>query len=151
MSRLPRQTVTPSTAKKMPHHYTINEANSMLPEVTRLLQSMQGDGRQLEMLRTRVSEMKQNTRGNGYHSPGEEVTLAQAIKQVEESLQKSLQQFMDWEIQVKDLNIGLIDFPALLDGRTVFLCWQLGEPRVGYWHETSTGYASRQPLDDRFL
>ncbi len=138
-------------AKKMPHHYTIAQANSMLQELTRLIQSMQVDSRQREMLRSRASEMKGNTRGNGYHSPGEEVTLAQATKQVEESLQKSVQQFVDWGIELKDLNIGLVDFPALLDGRTVFLCWQLGESTVGFWHETSTGYASREPLDDRFL
>lgn len=123
----------------------------MLPELTRLIHSMQADGRQLDMLRSRAAEMKGTTSGNGYHSPGEEVTLSQATKQVEGSLQKSVQQFADWEIELKDLNVGLVDFPALLADRTVFLCWQLGEPSVGFWHETDTGYASRAPLDDRFL
>lgn len=123
----------------------------MIPRITILIQSVQADGRQLEMLRARTSEMKSNTGGNGYHSPGEEVSLAQATKQVEQSLQRIIVQFSDWEIELKDLNSGLVDFPALLEERTVFLCWQLGEPEVAYWHETTTGYSSRAPIDGRFL
>jgi len=48
--------------------------------------------------------------------------------------------------QLKDLDSGLIDFPTVWEGREVFLCWKLGEPRVEYWHEVDAGFAGRQPL-----
>ncbi len=49
---------------------------------------------------------------------------------------------------VKDLDEGLVDFPSLLDGREVYLCWKLGEQRIGYWHGIDEGFAGRKPLDD---
>jgi hypothetical protein len=49
--------------------------------------------------------------------------------------------------EVKDLDLGLIDFRAQKDGRVVYLCWKLGEERVEWWHELNTGYASRERLD----
>jgi hypothetical protein len=49
-------------------------------------------------------------------------------------------------IQLKDRRIGLVDFPSELDGRRMFLCWQLGEPSVQFWHEVDSGFAGRQPL-----
>ncbi len=51
-------------------------------------------------------------------------------------------------ITVKDLDMGLIDFPCLRDGREVYLCWKLGEPGIDWWHEIDAGYAGRQPLED---
>ena len=48
---------------------------------------------------------------------------------------------------VKDIDLGLIDFPATRDGEPVYLCWKAGEPAVGYWHGTDEGFASRKPLD----
>jgi hypothetical protein len=49
--------------------------------------------------------------------------------------------------ELKDFRVGLIDFPALLDGREVCLCWQLGEDDITYWHETTDGFAGRRPID----
>ena len=51
---------------------------------------------------------------------------------------------------VKDLDIGLIDFPAMLGEQQVFLCWKLGEPRIEYWHGVHEGFAGRKPIDDEF-
>ena len=50
-------------------------------------------------------------------------------------------------IVVRDIDRGLIDFPAIIEGREVYLCWQLGEEEVGYWHELDAGFDGRQPLD----
>jgi len=50
--------------------------------------------------------------------------------------------------QLKDMEMGLIDFPAIRDGREVYLCWKLGEEQIGYWHDVEAGYAGRQPLED---
>ncbi len=53
-------------------------------------------------------------------------------------------------VQVKDLDIGLLDFPCLLEGETVLLCWKRGEPRIEFWHRIEDGFAGRQPIDARF-
>jgi hypothetical protein len=49
-------------------------------------------------------------------------------------------------ITLRDIQRGLIDFPALVGGRQVWLCWELGESEVGFWHELDTGFGSRKPL-----
>jgi hypothetical protein len=49
-------------------------------------------------------------------------------------------------VELKDLELGLVDFPAERDGRRVFLCWQYGEPEVAYWHGTDEGFAGRKPI-----
>jgi hypothetical protein len=51
-------------------------------------------------------------------------------------------------VLVKDLDLGLCDFPHMRDGRVVFLCWKLGEREIKWWHETTTGYQDRCPLED---
>ena len=52
-------------------------------------------------------------------------------------------------VQVKDLDIGLLDFPCHVDGHTVLLCWKLGENGITHWHGVSEGFAGRKPIDDR--
>jgi hypothetical protein len=53
-------------------------------------------------------------------------------------------------VQVKDLETGLLDFPAILDGETVLLCWKMGESRIEFWHTIESGFRGRLPLGDRF-
>ena len=50
-------------------------------------------------------------------------------------------------IELKDPNVGLIDFPAMLEGRVVYLCWRLGEGEISHWHELESGFAGRQPVE----
>ena len=52
-------------------------------------------------------------------------------------------------VQVKDLDIGLLDFPCVVDGETVLLCWKLGEKGITHWHGASEGFAGRKPIDER--
>ncbi len=58
-----------------------------------------------------------------------------------------LVELQDAGIMLRDLDRGLVDFPALRNGREVYLCWEVGEDRVGFWHELDTGFAARRPLD----
>jgi hypothetical protein len=53
-------------------------------------------------------------------------------------------------VQVKDLEQGLLDFPCVMEGKTVLLCWRLGEKEIGFWHTIEDGFAGRKPLDARF-
>ena len=52
-------------------------------------------------------------------------------------------------VQVKDIDIGLLDFPCEVDGRTILLCWKLGEKSITHWHGTDEGFAGRKPIDER--
>jgi hypothetical protein len=52
-------------------------------------------------------------------------------------------------VQVKDLDIGLLDFPCIVDRQTVLLCWKLGEKKITHWHGTTEGFAGRKPIDER--
>jgi hypothetical protein len=58
-----------------------------------------------------------------------------------------LHQLQDMNIEVKDLSLGLIDFPALKNGRVIFLCWKYNEDIIQFWHEIEAGFAGRQPID----
>jgi hypothetical protein len=64
-----------------------------------------------------------------------------------ELISEHLQEIQEMGVLVKDLDIGLCDFPHMMDGRIVYLCWKLGETQVQWWHEVNSGYSGRQPLE----
>jgi hypothetical protein len=132
----------------MPKYYTLQEANLILPQLAELLGQLQALGRQKGMVDGRVSEVTTKVRGNGHHNPIEDPMVVQASQALAEALRAGFQQLDEWGIELKDLSTGLVDFMALREGREVYLCWRLGEPEVSYWHELSTGFAGRLPVDE---
>jgi hypothetical protein len=52
-------------------------------------------------------------------------------------------------VQVKDLDVGLLDFPCMVDDRMILLCWKLGEDKIAHWHTVEEGFAGRKPIDER--
>jgi hypothetical protein len=52
-------------------------------------------------------------------------------------------------VQVKDIDIGLLDFPCEVEGQIILLCWKMGETSITYWHGTEEGFAGRKPIDER--
>jgi len=63
-------------------------------------------------------------------------------------LQETVDKIQESGCLVKDLDLGLVDFPSLLEGKEIYLCWKLGEERIGYWHSIEEGFAGRKPLGD---
>jgi hypothetical protein len=121
-------------------HYTREEANALLPKLKPLLRRLR-DARD-ELTDAEAHEaLGEAAPGNGGGDPGRHV--GEAFLEVREML-LALQQA---EIVVRDIDRGLIDFPALIDDREVYLCWELGEDEVGFWHEMEAGYRGRRPLD----
>jgi hypothetical protein len=121
-------------------HYTLEEANSLLPRLKPLLRRLR-DARD-ELTDEEVHEaLGEAAPGNGGGEPGRHV--GEAFLEVREML-LALQEA---EIVVRDIDRGLIDFPAVMEGREVYLCWELGEDEVSFWHELEGGYRGRQPLD----
>ena len=72
-------------------------------------------------------------------------------QEVARDLQQTIEKIQEFGCVVKDLDIGLIDFPTLLNGEEVYLCWKLGEPGIQFWHGVDEGFRGRKPIDQEFL
>ena len=128
-------------------HFTPDEANAALAEVRPLVERMVAQRRaHLEAL-DRQEELEGHIRGNGGGIPP--AALAEAAGEVESAardLATTIDELTAVGVQVKDVEEGLVDFPALRRGETVLLCWQLGEDEIRYWHTVDDGFAGRQEL-----
>jgi hypothetical protein len=132
-------------------YYTVKEANALLPQLTRLLVQLQSQARDHGMVQSHVEEVTKRVKSNGHHNPIEDPMVSQASSALAEALREGLEQLAEWDIDLKDISTGLVDFPALRDGREVNLCWRLGELQVAFWHELDTGFAGREPLDEKSI
>src|SRR5690348_497188 len=84
--------------------------------------------------------------GGNFEKP-EVRRLRADIETAHAELRETVARFTDQGVQVKDLDSGLIDFPALVDGEPALLCWRVGEDRIGFWHTVDGGFAGRRPLE----
>jgi hypothetical protein len=117
--------------------FTPDEADAFLPELTDLLPKIR-DARQTVF---RAGEhIKSTATTNGGGTPGKEYWEAVG------TLRRAIEHLAKEGIILRDAETGLVDFPSTRDGREVFLCWRLGEPRVGFWHGERGGFAGRRPL-----
>jgi hypothetical protein len=128
-------------------HFTPEEANAALEQVRPLVEQMVVRRRAHVEALERQEELEGRIRGNGGGIPPAE--LAEAAAEVDRqarSLARMVDDIVELGVEVKDLDEGLVDFPALRGGETVLLCWQLGEDEIGYWHSPEDGFAGRRPL-----
>ena len=61
-------------------------------------------------------------------------------------MQELIERLQEWNIELRDFNTGLVDFPTVIEGEEAYLCWRLGEPEVGHWHRPDEGFPGRRPL-----
>jgi len=121
-------------------HYRREEAESLLPQLRQWLQRLNTLRREAERSEKRITAMMH---------PGHDVggdLVNRWIRTLAE-MQKLLEEFHRREIQIKDLERGLLDFPAFIGGKEVFLCWEQDEANVEFWHDLDTGYSGRERLD----
>ena len=120
-------------------HYTAEQANALLPEVRQTVR--------------RLQDAKRVLQGEGFDTGF--ATLADVVggafpgrvrAQAAVAATLGFEHLEGLDLLVRDLEAGLIDFPALRDGREVYLCWQLDEPEIGHWHGLESGFAGRRPL-----
>jgi hypothetical protein len=121
-------------------HFTRGEANALLPQLTELLEQLRGA--KDELTDTEAHEALSNAApSNGGGEEGRQVGVAfLEVRRLLETIEQS-------GIVLRDIDRGLIDFPAVLDDQEVYLCWELGEEKVAYWHDLDAGYGGREPLD----
>ena len=121
------------------HHFTVAEAREMLPQVRAWFN-------ETDALTSRLRETAENL--SPQLEAGADLGGPAVSGQFRDMgrVQAILAEFNRRQIQIKDLQRGLIDFPAILDDREVFLCWQRSEEDLTHWHDLESGFAGRQPL-----
>ncbi len=132
-------TPSPVSGRK---HFTAAEATRALPLVRRIVSDIVREYHRFRELH----ETCRAPRGRGKSADAETarrryLALTDHLSDLKEELDKV-------GCELKDYQIGLVDFPALKDGREVCLCWKLGEEKVAFWHEADAGYSGRKPIDD---
>lgn len=131
--------------------FTLDEAQTLLPILESLLkQAIQG-----KQLIVSVDAELQETAHRVFLNGGtrlDVVYLARRKAEREKAIRRvkdALAEIDATGVQVKDLDIGLLDFPCQVEGEIVLLCWKMGEPKIAHWHGVSEGFAGRKPIDDR--
>jgi hypothetical protein len=131
--------------------FTLEEAESLLPILESLLRAAIDSKKLIEAVDTEFQEVAHRVFLNG----GTYLNILQLARRKAER-EKAVQRIKDslaeidaTGVQVKDLDIGLLDFPCEVNGRTVLLCWKLGEKGITYWHGVSEGFVGRKPIDER--
>jgi hypothetical protein len=130
-----------------PRTFTPEEANAALDEVRPLAERMVRHGRGLARAQSRQAELQSRIAGNGSHiRPDEPSRLAAAVDREAAGLARCIERLHGLGVLVKDVQHGLLDFPALRGEEEVLLCWHVGEDEVAYWHGLEDGFAGRKPL-----
>ena len=133
-----------------PKLFTVDEANGLLPRLEPLVRHLMEKRERLREHQTVVVKYRARAGGNGGAFLGGQFAQAkQEIERLAAELQEGIQEIESWGCVVKDLELGLVDFPARRGQEQVFLCWRLGESRIAYWHGLEEGFSGRKPLDDR--
>jgi hypothetical protein len=120
-------------------HYTIEQARALLPMIREWLSEIHQLRRRLQQLDTRITQIVGTSADAGGESVNTQVKLICDLQHV-------FQEFQSREIQIKEVDRGLIDFPAIIGGKEVFLCWEQDETDIEFWHDLDTGYAGRERL-----
>ncbi len=120
-------------------HYTRDEARALLPKLRRWLD---------ELLQSVTETEKCEQRLSGLMSPGADLggSLVNAWVRAMVRTREIFEEFESREILIKDLQRGLVDFPAMIGGKEVLLCWEKDEADIEFWHDLDSGYAGREPL-----
>lgn len=119
--------------------YTIDRANERISELSGMLTLLRGQRDELRSLKA-----EQDAAGEG----DDERRLRLRMSGIVDQMQAMVNRIDAWGITLRDIDTGLVDFPALVNGRQVWLCWRLDEGPIEWWHELETGVAGRLRLAD---
>jgi hypothetical protein len=131
-------------------YFNRDEAEELLPVIGQFLEEARQQKRTLDSIAAEISNAALRIMMlGGSLPPFAELSRKKAQRdKVAEQLAGTIDEIQRTGCLVKDLETGLVDFPSLRGGEEVYLCWKLGEARIGYWHGIEEGFAGRKPLDD---
>jgi hypothetical protein len=131
--------------------FTLDEAQMLLPILESLLKQAISAKKLIESVDGELQDTAHRVFLNG-GTMLNVVHLARRKAERERSIRRikdALSEIDATGVQVKDIDIGLLDFPCKVDGEILLLCWKLGEPTITYWHGTNEGFTGRKPIDQR--
>jgi hypothetical protein len=132
----------------MTRFYAIDEANAALPDVERILIALADQRADLITYRDRALGLTPED-GEAPDEAAEELRRIRLRMQgLIDQMQAGVARLIELDITLRDIKAGLIDFPALANGRPIWLCWRLGEPEVQHWHAHDEGFDQRRPLEE---
>jgi len=137
----------------VPRYFNLLEAEALLPEVQRLLQELRDYKTSYDSSDAQLNHIAQRVAlAGGMVPPRDRIIQLRTQKDVAaRGLKHTIERFEQVGCLLKDLDIGLIDFPTLYREREVYLCWKSGEPGITFWHHVEDGFPGRKPIDSEFL
>lgn len=131
----------------MPRYFTVEEANALLPRMRPLLREAQDFKRRADAAQKELDTLTPPAASNGHVRDARALRLkTREVGQLTRRLERVLQSLRGLDCEVKDVEMGLVDFLALRNGREVYLCWTADEVAVAWWHDVEAGYRGRQSL-----
>ena len=128
----------------MARYYDIDAANARVDELRPLLEGLREDRDAVAVANNELRRLRE-TNGSSKHAE-EMKEREDQIRTHVRRMEASVAQIEAWSVTLRDIETGLIDFPALVSGRPVWLCWRLGEGPIEWWHEHDRGFEDRKPL-----
>jgi hypothetical protein len=131
-------------------YFERHEAEELLPAIEQFLEEARKQKQALDSITADISNASLRIMMlGGSLPPFAELNHKKSQREkISEQLSRTVEEIQQTGCVVKDLDTGLVDFPSLRQGEKVYLCWKLGEERIGYWHGIEEGFAGRKPLDD---
>jgi hypothetical protein len=121
--------------------FTLGEAQALLPELKRRIAVLRTLKRSMEQKAAHISALAEKSRESSGSATG-----TRYVRELMD-FQRELREIAETGCVLRDVDRGLLDFPAIRSGRKIFLCWAWGEESIGWWHDEDTGFAGRQPLE----
>lgn len=137
----------------MSRYFTLDEAQSLIPEIDRLMDSILAANQILEQAKNELQQLNSriNLMGGSMIHPGEILKIRTRKETAALAVKESAGKIESYGCLLKDLDLGLVDFPTLYHGNEVQLCWKKGESEIRYWHGLTEGYQGRKLIDDEFI
>ena len=132
---------------EVPRYFTLDEANEALEELRPLAEQMVDRRRELVEAQARRASLGAQVGTNGGDLTPSDFAEADAqLEAAASELAQCIERIQSAGVLIKDLDQGLLDFPALRDGKEILLCWHVGEEEIRFWHGVDEGFAGRKPL-----
>ena len=123
-------------------YFTLEEAQKLIPEVGTKIRKLIQITKAINLLNNIEISYEDE-----FHFIFNEINSRKNLHKLYYEFYEILEDVLNYGAIVKDLNFGLVDFYSLNNGKEIFLCWQLGEPKIKYWHESDSGYDKRKPIE----
>jgi hypothetical protein len=133
--------------------FNLDRAERLLPKVEQLLRIALEEKSRISTLGREQAKMIERiiVQGGTRVNPAQFSTCKQGKEEAAARLRQTAEEIESLGCLLKDLDIGLVDFPSKLGDRELYLCWKLGEPHIQFWHYVEEGFAGRKPLDEDMI